>query len=183
MRPAVLAILCSGLALGACGSTKGGGKDLPSYVDAADRSESCAEAVSNLIVRRAREAGEAQDPQAMSFARARLEKMGEEPPTPENTLCYVAHVEADGDLTLNGIYTSDAHVNKTLRLAKYNPDVAYTYFRITNPPGAFSRSVVFKLSERLKDLNIQGGLMTKFDTGIRGEDKLDPGSRALGTAR
>lgn len=179
MKPSVLTIACAALVLGACG-TKGGGEKLPSYVEAADRSESCADAVVNAAQRRFEEAP---DPETRSFAQGRLDKMAELPPTPENTVCYVAHVEEDGDLMLNGIYTNDGYVSKTLRLAKYNPAVAYTYFRITNPPGAFSRSVVFKLSERLKDLKIQGGLMTRFDSEIRGEGKLDPASRAVRSAR
>ena len=163
------------LVLAACGSG-GNAKPLPSYVDAADRSASCAEAVSNLAARRVEEAAE---PDVEAFAQARLEKMAEEPPIPENTVCYVAHVEEDGEVTLNGIYTNESYINKTLRLAKYDSRIAYTYFRITNPPGKFSRSVVFKLSERLKELGIEGGLMTRFDAEIRGENSLDANSRAL----
>jgi hypothetical protein len=159
-RPAALG---AALLLTACGSG-GDAKKLPSYVDAADRSASCAEAVSSLAARRAQEAT---DPETKAFAQARLDKMAEVPPAPENTVCYVAHVEEDGELRLNGIYTNESYVNKTLRLAKYDRRIAYTYFRITNPPGKFSRSVVFKLSERLKELGIEGGLMTRFDAEIR----------------
>lgn len=174
MKPTRLAILCAGLALGACKS--GGGETLPSFVDAADRSRTCAEAVENLARRRVNEAG---DPAARQFAQKRLGKMRDRPPTPENSVCYVVHVEEDGDLTLNGIYTNESYVTKTLRLAKFDPRIAYTYFRVTNPPGGFSRSIVFKLSERLQELQIEGGLMTRFDAEIRG-DKLDAADRALG---
>ena len=178
MKPAVFTILAAALVLGACGTK--GGEELPSYAEAADRSATCAQAVSNVAARRAEEA---ETPEAEAFARARLEKMAALPPTPENSVCYVAHVEEDGDVTLNGIYTNESYVGKTLRLAKHNPEIAYTYFRMTNPPGAFSRSVMFKLSERLNELKLEGGLMTKFDARIRGEDKLDPASRAMRSAQ
>lgn len=171
------AVTIAVLVLGACSGGKE--KPLPDYVDAADRSESCAEAVMKLAQRRAEEAT---DPGAKQFAQARLERMEQEPPTAVNTVCYVAHVEEDGELKLNGIYTNASYVNKTLRRAKYDPRVDYTYFRITNPPGKFSRSVVFELSERLKELEIDGGLMTRFDSEIRG-DKLDAASRAEAVSR
>ncbi|MFP3944429.1 MAG: hypothetical protein ACLFWF_11080 [Alphaproteobacteria bacterium] len=162
MNQTALALTGAALILGACASS--GEEPLPAFVDAADRSASCAESVLAVAQRRVEEAA---GPQAKQFAQARLERMEAEPPTSGNTVCYVAHVEEDGELKLNGIYTNASYVNKTLRLAKYDPHIAYTYFRITNPPGRFSRSVVFKLSERLDGLNIEGGLLTKFDDEIR----------------